>query len=264
MNNILEKIVKSTRRRIDVARQRVDGQFMSSRARSLPPPGDFITALSRSCSVNRDKKSAVIAEIKKASPSCGIIRENFHPLELARGLEAVGASAISVLTEPDYFQGSLRYLEIISDNLRIPVLRKDFIIDDYQIYETRLAGADAVLLILAALDQPDFERLFYLASELGLAVLVEVHTEEELARALKVKPGIIGINSRDLTSFETNLEKTGELLARIPSSILKVAESGIRQRSDIDKLTDSGADAFLIGEILMRAAQPDKKLGTLL
>ncbi len=254
--DILEKIVARTRKRVAARKAATDEELLSLRARSMPLP----PSLPGSLRTTAPSGVKIIAEIKQASPSKGLIRPDFHPLALARELQAAGAAALSVLTEPDWFQGSLRHLRIAADNLEIPLLRKDFIVDPYQIYEARLAGASAVLLIASALETKQMAALARLARELNLAVLTEIHTEDELSRAVDSCPDMIGVNSRDLQTFETSWESTATLLARIPRPFLRIAESGIRETDDIRNLRQAGADAFLVGEILMRHPQPGEKL----
>jgi indole-3-glycerol phosphate synthase len=206
----------------------------------------------------------VIAEIKKASPSQGIIREAFDPVALARELEAGGASALSVLTEERFFQGSLKYLEAIRAAVSLPLLRKDFVIDSYQLLEARAYGADAVLLVGAALGSARLRELKAEATSLGLDALIEVHTEVELADALAADGGIIGINNRDLVTFAVDVATTERLLPLVPRGTLVVSESGIDHRGQIDRLEALGVSGFLVGESLMRAPRPGIKLRELL
>lgn len=206
----------------------------------------------------------VIAELKKASPSKGLIREDFSPLPLAKELENAGAAALSVLTEPFYFKGSLEYLKTVSEEIEIPLLRKDFIFDKFQIKEAAAFGADAVLLIAAALPEDTFKELLNTAFKYDLEVLTEVHTMAELEFVLSTDAEVIGINSRDLKTFKTDLELTRRMLSSIPDDKVKVAESGIFAHSDLVDLRGQGADAFLIGEALMRAESPGQKLRELL
>lgn len=200
---------------------------------------------------------AFICEVKKASPSKGVIAEDFPYLEIAKDYQSSGATAISVLTEPEYFQGENRYLTEISDTVRIPVLRKDFTVDEYQIYEAKLIGADAVLLICALLDTATLKRYLTICDELGLSALVEAHTEEEIQSAIDAGARIIGVNNRNLKTFEVDLGTSLRLREKVPADILFVAESGIKTAGDIAILRDAGVNAVLIGETLMRC--PDKK-----
>ncbi len=206
----------------------------------------------------------LIAEVKKASPSKGLIRPDFDPVAIAKTYEAAGASAISVLTDEKYFQGSLEYLKAIRAEVKLPLLRKDFVVDPYQIYEARAAGADAVLLIVAALSIDELSYFRALASELGMASLVEVHTREELDVALDIKAKIIGINNRNLQTFETALYTTFDLAAEIPSDCIIVSESGISTRKDVVHLAAAGVSAILVGESLMREPDPAVKVKELL
>ena len=208
--------------------------------------------------------TAIIAEVKKGSPSKGIIREDFDPVAIAHSYERGGASCLSVLTDEHYFYGSLDYLGQIRAQVDLPLLRKDFIIDPYQVFQARVAGADAILLIAAALDDAKLRELANLATELQLDTLLEVHNSVELGRALKLPVDLIGINNRDLQTFVTDLSVTEQLAGRIPQHQLAVAESGIHNRADIERLQQAGAGAFLIGESLMRETDIEMKLSSLL
>lgn len=205
----------------------------------------------------------LIAEVKKASPSKGIIREDFHPLEIAQLYEDGGASALSVLTEEHFFLGHPDYLQMIRKKVGLPLLQKDFILDELQVYEARAWGADALLLITALLEKGQIKDYFDLASELSLAVLVEVHTEDELERIIEWAP-IIGINNRDLTTFKTDIETTLRLLKTIPSGRTIVSESGIHERKEVERLGEAGIDAILVGESLMKSERIDDKMKTLI
>ena len=218
------------------------------------------------CFANALSKDAfnVIAELKKASPSKGLIRKEFLPLELAKELEEAGAVALSVLTEQFYFRGSLEYLKTVAEEIKIPILRKDFIFDEFQIQEAAAFGADAILLIAAALPEDTFKRLLNAAFEADLEVLTEVHTMAELEFVLSTDAEVIGINSRNLKTFKTDLELTKKMLSSIPDDKVKVAESGIFNHADLVELRGQGANAFLIGEALMRAESPGQKLKELL
>jgi indole-3-glycerol phosphate synthase len=195
----------------------------------------------------------LIAEVKKASPSAGVIAESFDPAQIAKTYESAGANAISVLTDEQYFQGSLAYLTRVRAAVGLPVLRKDFILHEAQIYEASCAGADAILLIVAALEQPDLERLLAIATDFQLDVLVEVHTIEELDRALETDARIIGINNRNLATFQVDLKTTEELSEQVPEDIVLVSESGIKTAGDTRRVLESGCNAILVGETLMRA-----------
>jgi indole-3-glycerol phosphate synthase len=207
---------------------------------------------------------AVIAEIKKASPSKGLIRSDFYPATLARTFQAAGAAALSVLTDQEFFQGSLEYLEEASRAVSIPCLRKDFILDPFQVLEARAAGADAILLIVSAHTDSALSDLRDEAHSMGLDVLCETHDREEMKRAVDLGFDLIGVNSRDLRTFVMHPEIQLELAEAIPSNVVRVAESGIRGREDIDRLTAAGYDAFLIGETLMRESDPGAALSALL
>ncbi len=196
---------------------------------------------------------SVIAEVKKASPSKGVIEPDFHPAETASLYEEAGASAVSCLTEEHYFMGSSRYLKVISKRIKIPVLRKDFIIDPYQIYEARVIGADAILLIAAMLDKSTLTEFGKIADSLGLDVLAETHNERELDTVLSAGFKIVGVNNRDLKTFNVSLETSEKLMSMIPAECIKVSESGIKTNDDVKRLRSYGADAVLIGETLMRS-----------
>ncbi len=211
---------------------------------------------------------AVIAEVKKASPSKGIIRADFEPVSIARSYESAGAAAISVLTDEQFFKGSLDYLRAVRSAVSVPVLRKDFLIDDYQVYEARAAGADALLLIVAALEKNELWDLMGLADELGMTTLVEVHNESEMEVALEIGASLLGINNRNLYTFEVSLDTTAQLLQSMESTQRScpriVSESGIFTRNDMEKLAALGVDAVLIGEALMREGDVETKLRELI
>jgi len=203
---------------------------------------------------------AIIAEIKKASPSKGVIRENFQPVEIAESYELSGAACLSVLTDVDFFQGADEYLQAVRENVTLPVIRKDFMVDPYQIIESRALGADCVLLIVAALDSTQLHSLNTLALSLGLDVLVEVHNAEELELALELPNKLVGINNRNLHTFDVSLETTWGLLERIPQDKIVVTESGILERSHVHAMQERGVNSFLVGESFMRSASPGEKL----
>ena len=206
---------------------------------------------------------AVIAEMKKASPSQGLIRENYNPSELAKQYLEAKAACLSILTDEPFFKGSLEHISIVKETVDLPVLRKDFIVDEYQIHESQLKGADCILLIVAALSKNQLQEFSHLASELNLEVLVEVHDEEEVERALEINSNLIGINNRNLETFEVNLETTERLIEKIPGEILTVSESGIKSSEDVKKIMSSGVSTFLVGEVFMRAEDPGKELKNL-
>ena len=208
----------------------------------------------------RSKKPAIIAEIKKASPSKGIIRENFQPVEIAQDYAMNGATCLSVLTDKEYFQGSEVYLQMVRQACPLPTLRKDFMIDPYQIHESRALGADCILLIVAALAQNQMQELSATAKQLGMDVLVEVHNQQELENALTLDTPLLGINNRDLHSFDTSLQTTLDLKTLIPDDRLIVTESGIHSQEDIQLMLDNDIYSFLVGEAFMRAEQPGAKM----
>ena len=255
MPAFLDQIVAATRRRMGEVKRAADLDELERRAERHVPRG-FRTALAE-----RSKNGvAIIAELKKASPSKGLIRAEFRPAELARELEAAGATALSVLTDEEFFQGSLANLRVASAAVGVPCLRKDFIVDEFQLLEARANSADAVLLIVAALSQRELTTLARDASRRGLDVLCEVHDGEELARALDVGCDLIGVNSRDLRTFKVDLETAFRMAASFPENVVRVAESGIHSGSDIAPLRAAGYHAFLVGESLMRAERPGEAL----
>jgi indole-3-glycerol phosphate synthase len=251
----LDQIIASTRRKLVEAKRGADLRELERRAEQHVPRG-FRRAL--------EEKSragvAVIAELKKASPSKGLIRAEFCVEELARELEAAGAAALSVLTDEEFFQGSLENLRLASAAVTVPCLRKDFIVDEFQLLEARANSADAVLLIVAALSNAELNRLALGARLNGLDVLCEVHNEDELQRALDAGCDLIGVNARDLRTFQVDGETAFRLAGRLPKDVVKVAESGIRSGEDIARLRAAGYQAFLIGESLMRAERPGEAL----
>jgi indole-3-glycerol phosphate synthase len=229
-------------------------------ARAANAPRDFVGAIRAAIAAGR---SAVIAEIKKASPSRGVLRADFDPPAIARSYEAGGAACLSVLTDRQYFQGAPDYLTAARAACALPVLRKDFIVDDHQIAEARALGADAILLIVSALNDDRLAALEACAMDFGMAVLVEVHDEAELARALKLRTPLVGINNRNLRTFDVSLDTTIGLLWRIPSDRVVVTESGILAPDDVARMRAHGVHAFLVGEALMRAADPGAALAAL-
>lgn len=259
----LDSIVAATRQRLSentsASRRNSDLGTLESAAAAHTPRG-FRNQLRRVA----QNGIAVIAELKKASPSKGLIRADFRPPELAQELELAGAAALSVLTDEQFFQGSLDYLRQASSSSSLPCMRKDFIVDEFQIVEARANGADAILLIVAALDQKELAGLAGSARAQGLDVLCEAHDEEELQRALDAGCDLIGINSRNLRTFEVNLETAFRLAEKIPRSCVRVAESGIHCGADVSRLRSAGYEAFLIGESLMKADQPGEALAKLM
>jgi len=257
MSDILERILARKREEVEAARAAVPFAQMQQRAAAAPPPRDFVGALRAKIAAGRP---AVIAEIKKASPSKGLLRADFDPAAIARGYEAGGAACLSVLTDSDFFQGSAEHLAQARSACNLPVLRKDFVTEPYQVYESRALGADCILLIAAALARQDMQGLEAAAASLGMAVLVEVHDAAELAAALSLRTPLLGINNRDLRSFQTRLQTTLDLLPQVPAGRIVVTESGIAGGKDVSMLLGRGVPAFLIGEAFMRAPDPGKAL----
>ena len=260
MADILQQILATKREEVAAARVRVPLAEMRARAEAAAAPRDFVAALRRRIAAGN---AAVIAEIKKASPSRGVLRADFRPADIAASYERGGAACLSVLTDAQYFQGSAEYLQQARAACALPVLRKDFIIDPYQVYEARAMGADCILLIVAALDLPAMQRLENLALELGMAVLVESHDDAELALALQLKTPLQGINNRNLKTFEVSLHTTLDLLPRLPPEHLLITESGILQPADVALMRRNGVHAFLVGEAFMRAHDPGQALAAL-
>jgi indole-3-glycerol phosphate synthase len=260
--SVLDEIVAHKRTEVAARRRATPQAELEARLGDAPARRPFTEALRARIAAGGD---AVIAEIKKASPSRGVIRDPFAPAEIARQYEAAGAAALSILTDERYFQGSDRYLREGRDAVSLPVLRKDFIVDAYQVWETRALGADCLLLIVAALSAADLAGLYRQARDLDLDVLIEVHDAAELDLALGLEPPLIGINNRNLKTFETRLETTFELLERVPPSDDRVivTESGIRSREDVAAMRRAGVHGFLVGEAFMRAPQPGDALRAL-
>jgi indole-3-glycerol phosphate synthase len=264
--NILDQIVEQKWREVGkMPRRAADEASLQWTLKAYGPRRDFEAALQSP----RCGRPALIAEVKKASPSAGVIRADFDPVRIAREYEAAGAACLSVLTDETYFQGSTAYLRQIREAVRLPLLRKDFIVEERQIIESIECGADAILLIVAILDDARLEALHTLARSAGLAVLVEVHDDAELDRALKLGPGLIGVNNRDLRTFTTDLSVTERLAAQLRSvhgglCPLLVAESGIHTRADAERLARAGAHAMLVGESLMRHADLGAKVRELI
>ncbi|MEA1890354.1 MAG: indole-3-glycerol phosphate synthase TrpC [Pseudomonadota bacterium] len=258
--DILVKILDTKAREVAERKRHIPLRQIQSELEGIKPTRDFIAAIRERVEAGR---AATIAEIKKASPSKGVMRENFDPAQIARSYEAGGAACLSVLTDVEYFQGNDDYLKQVKEACSLPVLRKEFIIDPYQVYESRLIGGDCILLIVAALDDQQLKEFTDLAHTLGMAVLVEVHDAEELARALNLDATLIGINNRNLRTFETSLQTTVSLLPAIPADRIIVTESGIHERSDVENMLQHNVRAFLIGEAFMRADEPGVRLAQL-
>ena len=260
MNDVLRRILARKVEEVNARRVALPLAELAARARAAPAPRAFADALIARAAAGLP---AVIAEVKKASPSAGVIRADFDVAAIARSYAAGGATCLSVLTDVDFFQGSDAYLQQACAACALPVLRKDFVIDPWQVYEARALGADCILLIVAALDDGALLELSLLASELDLDVLVEVHDGAELERALDLPVRLIGVNNRDLRSFETHLDTTLQLRTRVPAGRLLVSESGIHTSADVARLRAAGVQAFLVGEACMRAADPGAELARL-
>ena len=257
MTDVLTRILARKREEIDQRSRIRPLAELRARAAHQPPARGFVRAIERRV---RAGEAAVIAEVKKASPSKGVIRADFDPAAIAHSYEAGGAACLSVLTDVDFFQGSNAYLGQARAACTLPVLRKDFIVDPYQVYEARLIGADAILLIVAALEDGPMIELAGLAMELGMDVLVEVHDIDELERALQTDCALIGINNRDLRTFEVSLDTTLAMKDAVPPDRILVTESGIATRADVARLRAAGVHAFLVGESFMRATDPGRAL----
>ncbi len=260
MSDILEKILATKREEIAAGQSRMPLSDMRAQAEAAPAPRDFVGALRAKLAAGRP---AVIAEVKKASPSKGIIRPDFKPAEIAASYEKGGAACLSVLTDREYFQGCAEYLQQARAACSLPVLRKDFIVDPYQIYEARAMGADCILLIVAALELSQMQALEALAMELGMAVLVESHDAAELDAALTLKTPLQGINNRNLRTFEVSLDTTLSLLPKIGAEHIVITESGILAQADVATMRGHQVHAFLVGEAFMRAADPGEELARL-
>ena len=259
MAAVLDRIIAATRGRVAEARRGADLRELERRAEQHIPRG-----FRRALELKSRDGVAVIAELKKASPSKGLIRAEFHPTELARELEAAGAAALSVLTDEEFFQGSLENLRVASAAVKIPCLRKDFIVDEFQLLEARANSADAVLLIVAALSVQELSLLASGARHRGLDVLCEVHDAAELQQALDAGCDLVGVNTRDLRTFKVDLDTAFRLAEKFPAGVLRVAESGIHSAEDLARLREAGYHAFLVGESLMRADSPGDALRELL
>jgi len=257
--DLLATIVAATRRMVCVRESRESFGDLAARAETRTVrPGAFRLALSQPDRVN------IIAECKRRSPSRGVLRAEYDPVAIARSYESAGAAAISVLTEPTFFDGSLEHLSAVRAAVTTPLLQKDFVVSEYQLLEARATGADAVLLIVAALNDEELRRLLTTARELGLDALVEVHDEEELARAVDVGAGMVGVNNRNLRTLAVDVEASERIIAKIPAHVVAVSESGLKSRNDVNRLGALGYRAFLIGERFMTSPDPGRLLGELL
>ena len=256
--SILETIVSNTIKELHQDQRRLPFVELKAKLKDPPSTRDFRTALDTPNRVN------LIAEVKKKSPSKGVLREDFDPVAIAKTYAKAGASAVSVLTDAHFFDGRLAYLTEIRRTVNLPLLRKDFTVDAYQIYQARLAGADAILLIVGILTLAQLREFIQIAQSLNLASLVEVHTEEELEHALRADAEIIGVNNRNLVTFQTDIATTFRLIKSIPADKLVVSESGIYTREDVESLRQAGVDAILVGESLMRSPDVERKTAELL
>lgn len=263
MNNtpdILVKILNRKAEEVASRKARISQAMLADQINSASPVRGFVSAIQQTIA---DGRAAVIAEIKKASPSKGVMRKHFVPVEIAKSYAKQGATCLSVLTDIDFFQGSDGHLLQARGACSLPVLRKDFMIDSYQVYEARSMGADCILLIVAALSDSQLSELTDLARQLQLDVLVEVHDAEELERALLLDTTLIGINNRNLRTFETSLDTTLDLLGQIPDNRIVVTESGIHTQADVALMREHAVNAFLVGEAFMRESDPGEKLAEL-
>ncbi|HCY13922.1 MAG TPA: indole-3-glycerol phosphate synthase TrpC [Gammaproteobacteria bacterium] len=255
--NVLERILKRKREEVAERRQAQPLTALMQQAASQDPPRGFIAAIQATTGAGQP---AVIAEIKKASPSKGVIRPQFDPVAIARSYASGGAACLSVLTDREFFQGQGAHLEAVHRACELPLLRKDFLVDPWQVVESRALGADCILLIAAALTDAQIKELDAVAHEQGMDVLLEVHNAGELARALALRPALVGINNRDLRTFKTRLETTLELLPGLPQEVTVVTESGIHNAADVTRLRAAGVHTFLVGEAFMRHPRPGERL----
>lgn len=258
--DVLQKILQRKVEEIADRRQRTGMKEIGERAAAQAPPRGFASALAQRIAAG---EPAVIAEIKRASPSRGVLRENYDPADIAASYQRGGAAALSVLTDRDFFQGDDEHLIAARAACALPVLRKDFTIDPYQVYEARSLGADCVLLIAAALGDAQLGELAGLSSHLGMDVLVEIHDAEELERAGKINPALLGINNRNLRTFDTRLQTTIDLMGNVPQGALVITESGIHSAEDVALMRGHGVNAFLVGEAFMRSDDPGARLASL-
>lgn len=258
--DILQKILQTKQEEITTRSANVSAKQLSVLAEQADPVRGFLNAMRERIAAG---DPAIIAEVKKASPSKGIIRADFDPPSIAQSYAQGGAACLSVLTDAQYFQGHERYLQVARAACDLPVIRKDFIVDPYQVYEARSIGADCILLIVAALEDQQMAALYQLATELGMDVLIEVHDQAEMERALRLDAPLVGINNRNLRTFETSLHTTIDLLAMVPEDVLLVTESGIHTQDDVALMREHAVHAFLVGEAFMRAEDPGTELKTL-
>lgn len=258
--DILKKILSRKKEEIVERSENLSLEDLKKYAEHASPVRGFIAAIENKLA---EKKAAVISEIKKASPSKGVLREDFNPSAIAKTYEANGATCLSVLTDADFFQGSENFLKQARSACSLPVIRKDFIIDPYQVYEARMINADCILLIVAALDDDRLKELLSLAHDLEMDVLMEVHDEQEMQRALATDARLIGINNRSLHTFETSLKTTLSMLEMVPKDRILVTESGIHTQQDVKLMRDNNIHTFLVGEAFMRADDPGEKLAEL-
>jgi indole-3-glycerol phosphate synthase len=249
MSNILEEIYQHKLVEVRNRKKLVSVQEICAKTKCLDKPKDFFSALQKK---DQNSEIALICEIKKASPSHGLIREDFNHIEIAKAYEEAGASCLSILTDEKYFQGKNEYLQEVAAVSSLPILRKEFMVDTYQIYEAKMLGASCILLIVAMLDDEKLAELEQCAFDAGLSVLIEVHNEEELQRASKLKSKLIGINNRDLKTLKVDLQTSLNLATQVPIDYVLVSESGIKDRLDIELLQQAGFNCFLIGEQFMR------------
>lgn len=249
MADILNKIVQTKWQEIAQAKENQPLETLQARCHDLPPTRGFADALAQSPPIR------LIAEVKKASPSAGLIREDFDPAMIAQAYQRGGASCLSVLTDQQYFQGDLSYLQLIRDSVSLPLLRKDFIVDPYQVYEARVAGADAILLIAECLDAANMKELHDLAVDLGMDVLIELHSPDNLPKVLATGTRLVGVNNRDLHNFQVDTQRTLDIRKEVPTTQLVVGESGVRDRQLVEQWQQAGINAMLVGESLMR--KPD-------
>jgi indole-3-glycerol phosphate synthase len=260
MSDILNKILAVKHQEVAAALATKPLAAIRAEAEAQPAPRDFLGAITHKIATGH---AAVIAEIKKASPSKGILRADFNPAQIAASYQQHGAACLSVLTDRQFFQGASDYLQAARAACTLPVLRKDFLVDPYQVYEARAMGADAILLIAAALDLPTMQAFESIAQSLGMAVLVEVHNGDELDHALQLQTPLLGINNRNLRTFEVSLQNTLDLLSRIPADRIVVTESGILAGADVQLMRQNHVNAFLVGEAFMRAPVPGEALAAL-